>query len=306
MRTFKKPRPFSSPLEAKAPARGFEAPEGKPGGATSTEAGGGESRALLDPMERCLAELVRYFRHSSAGRRVSGIIHQINTPSQVLSFQLEMLEQKNLEEQAYLSACPPAAAGKLEALRKYRLEKLRQCRQELDKLQTLARRWRQQGLHEDQEEQVYLDLNQVYLEELELYLAQPFFKHRVEKEFRFQTLPPILGHYLDFSQSFRNLVDNALEAMEGQPRRQLTVETLCKDGMRLLRIGDTGAGIHPALMPHLFEPFFTTKGTAAKPRAGLGLFLARRLLAPHRGLIQVASGDGETWVTVALPVRPQD
>ena len=44
-------------------------------------------------------------------------------------------------------------------------------------------------------------------------------------------LPPVYGHYIDFSQSFRNLLVNALEAMEaeGAPVRRLTVMTALED-----------------------------------------------------------------------------
>ena len=156
-----------------------------------------------------------------------------------------------------------------------------------------------QGSYEDTEERLELDLNEFFRRELDLYQSQPFYMHRVEKRFHFQgSLPPIRGHYLDFSQSFRNLLDNALEAMEGAERRILTVATSLEDNRRLLCLGDTGPGIPPELLPRLLEPFFTTK----KGRAGLGLFMARRLLAPYGGEIRITSDPGKTWVTVALPV----
>lgn len=125
----------------------------------------------------------------------------------------------------------------------------------------------------------------------------------MEKQFIFQEdLPPVFGHYIDFSQSFRNILANALEALEGAARRRLTVMTTLEEGRRLLHVGDTGGGIPPEIRPRIFEPFFTTKGDLDQDHAGLGLFMARRLLAPYGGEIQVDSVPGETWVTVALPV----
>ena len=227
----------------------------------------------------------------------------MNTPLQVLSFQVELLEQKAGDEEKLLRQCPLPLGEKLESLRGYRLEKLRQFRIEVEKLQDLTRRLILQGIHEENQERLYLDLNQVYREELDLYQAHPFFQHQVDKEFRFDpSLPPIYGYYIDFSQSFRHLVDNALEAMEAAPRRKLTVETRFEEGWRVLRVGDTGAGIPEALLPRIFEPVFSPRGTEESPRAGLGLFMARRLLAPYGGHLQVNSREGETWVTVRLPV----
>jgi signal transduction histidine kinase len=111
------------------------------------------------------------------------------------------------------------------------------------------------------------------------------------------------SHYLDFSQSFRNLLENALEAMEGAARRRLTVVTAFAGGQRLLQLGDTGPGIPPEVAPRIFEPFFTTKRSGDNGHAGLGLFMARRLLAPYGGEIRVDSVPGETWVTLTLPVQ---
>lgn len=255
-------------------------------------------------LDRSFRELVRFYRHSCVGRLCQGIVHRMNTPLQVLSFQLEFLEQKSVEEMEILPEVRDPAGGKLQTLHRYRLQKIRQFRQQLEDLQALARSLILQGGHEDAEDRRYLDLNELYRRELDLYLAQPLFKHRVEKQFHFQEgLPPVYGHYIDFSQSFRNILDNALEAMEESPRCRLTVVTDLEDGRLLLHLGDTGSGISPEIRPRIFEPFFTTKGNLQTDRAGLGLFMARRLLAPYGGEIQVNSVPGETWVTVSVPVQ---
>ncbi len=258
---------------------------------------------LEEMLERCWHELVRYYRHSSVGRRCTGIVHNMNTPLQVLSFHLELLEQKSREEHDCLQECQEEMASKMRPYYQYRQDKLKQFHQEVKNLQAQARRIVTQGVHEENQERHYLDLNQICQEELELYQAHPFFKHQVEKDFCFQSgLPTILGQYIDFSQSFRILVDNALEAMEGVEPRKLMVKTAFQDGHRLLRVGDTGVGIAPEMRPRLFEPFITSKASLNPPHAGLGLFMARRLLAPYQGRIQVESKPGETWITVVLPV----
>ena len=250
-------------------------------------------------------ELVRYYRHSGCGRLCQGLAHRMNTPLQVLFFQLELLEQKSLEELKILAELNHPAGDQLQTLHRYRAEKLRQFRQELQNIQELTRNLIRHEAHEEVETPLPLDLNELYRRELDLYQSHPFFKHDVEKHFSFQEdLPPVYGHYIDFSQSFRNLLDNALETMEGSVRRHLTVVTALEDGRRLLHLGDTGPGIPPAVLPRIFEPFFTTKRDRANDHAGLGLFMARRLLAPYGGEIRVVSDSGETWVTVTLPVKP--
>jgi signal transduction histidine kinase len=276
-------------------------PEAAPGPSysftvTSSPADISEDNELL---ERSFQELVRFYRHSSVGGRCLGIVHQMNTPLQVLSFQLDLLEQKAREELGVLTQALPADNDPLVTLNHYRQKKFSQFRRELNRLQELSRSLVLQGLHEDSQEKFPLDLNQLCRQELELYQADPFFKHQVTGEFHFQDgLPLFPGYYIDFSQSIRNLIDNSLEAMAETDLRQLTVVTACQNRRMMLRIGDTGVGIPPAALAGIFQPFFTTK----QGRAGLGLFMARRLLTPYQAEIRVESDSGGTRVTVMFPL----
>ena len=263
-----------------------------------------ESPQVENVLDRCFRELVRYYRHSSCGQLSLGLIHQMNSTLQVLFFQLELLEQRSQEETQILSEVDSPIGEKLQALQRYRLQKTRQFRQELENIRALARNVVRQGSYEEAEDLVDIDLNELCRLELDLYQAQPFFRHMVEKRLHFQEgLPRLRGHYLDFSQSFRNLLENALEAMEDSERRCLTVSTALEDGRLILHVGDTGPGISPKIRSRVFEPFFTTKRDRPQGRAGLGLFMARRLLAPYGGEIRLDSVPGETWVTVTLPVE---
>jgi signal transduction histidine kinase len=254
-------------------------------------------------LELSFVELVRYYRYSSVGRRCLGLVHQMNTPLQVISFQLDLLEQKAREEWAMEPESSSAGAEKLATRKQYCQEKFRQLRRELDRLENFTRSLVLQGRHEDNQEKLPLDLNQLWWQELEFYLAHPVFKHQITKDFHFEDgLPLYPGYYIDFSQSFRSLIDNALEAMEGMDGRRLTVVTAWQGRRIILRIGDTGVGIPPVDLPWIFEPFFTTKRTAHRDRPGLGLFMVRRLLAPYQAEIRVDSVPGETWVSLSLPV----
>jgi signal transduction histidine kinase len=67
-----------------------------------------------------------------------------------------------------------------------------------------------------------------------------------------------------------------------------------------VRIGDTGRGIPPDVLPRVFDPFFTTrpKGT------GLGLSISQSIVIEHGGFISVRSVQGRgTTVTIDLPVE---
>ena len=153
---------------------------------------------------------MRYYRHSSVGRRCLGIVHRMNTPLQVLSFQLDLLDQKAQEELSLLAESPLADTEPLVTLNHYRQAKFSQLHRELHRLQDITRSLVLQGVHEDAQEKYPLDLNQLYRHELELYQAQPFFKHQVTGEFHFQDALPLIPGTLyrfqpEFPESHRQL-----------------------------------------------------------------------------------------------------
>ena len=82
-----------------------------------------------------------------------------------------------------------------------------------------------------------------------------------------------------------NLIDNAAEALESSPVKNISVETRCKPDLDSVEIvvSDTGHGISPQDKDKLFLPHFSTKdrGTC------LGLAIAARIIAEHGGDIRV-------------------
>ena len=77
-----------------------------------------------------------------------------------------------------------------------------------------------------------------------------------------------------------NLVDNAIKFTD---RGGVTIEAKALDGSTVVRVTDTGVGIHPDIAPHLFDEFYQGPGQAEGGRQGFGMglticrFLARQL-----------------------------
>lgn len=101
-----------------------------------------------------------------------------------------------------------------------------------------------------------------------------------------------------------NLIGNAIDAMRGQPRRELSIHAVRHaDGRILLRIGDTGCGVPEALRGRLFEPFFTTK--PAGEGLGLGLAISRDIVREFGGDLDADNrASGGTYFTVFLNPAP--
>ena len=74
------------------------------------------------------------------------------------------------------------------------------------------------------------------------------------------------------------------------------------------RVRDTGIGIAREHHDRIFEKFFTVDAGSARTHGGtgIGLYLAREVVAIHDGAIRVDSttGGGSTF-EVRLPLRPQ-
>jgi signal transduction histidine kinase len=114
-------------------------------------------------------------------------------------------------------------------------------------------------------------------------------------------VPPIEAYAGELNQVWTNLIDNALDAMDGQGT--LRVGTRADGDDITVEIGDTGPGMPPEVAAHAFEPFYTTKDVGRG--TGLGLDIARRIVVErHGGEITIDSRPGQTVLRVRLPVRP--
>lgn len=103
----------------------------------------------------------------------------------------------------------------------------------------------------------------------------------------------------ELNQVFINLLMNALDAIAPGGHLWLSLD---RDGTDVrVRVRDDGAGIDPAILPHIFEPFVTSK--EAGRGTGLGLAISQAIVGRHGGRIEVetAAGRGTTF-TVRLPV----
>lgn len=119
----------------------------------------------------------------------------------------------------------------------------------------------------------------------------------------------VQANYSQLLQVFLNLIQNAVQAMEGRTGSRLAVAyDLREDAQEPLicvTLTDNGPGIEPAMLPHIFEPFTTTKATGkrlGKHGMGLGLAIVKRIVQHHHGEINVTSAPGQgTTFRVFLP-----
>ncbi|GIK42677.1 MAG: sensor histidine kinase [Chloroflexota bacterium] len=112
-------------------------------------------------------------------------------------------------------------------------------------------------------------------------------------------LPLVRGRGGELNQVWTNLIDNAVDAINGEGK--LWLITRCENNFAMVEIADNGPGIPPEVMPRLFEPFFTTKEVGVG--SGLGLDIVYRIVSQHDGSIDVQSEPGHTRFIVRLPLE---
>ena len=112
-------------------------------------------------------------------------------------------------------------------------------------------------------------------------------------------LPPVPVDLGLIHQVFNNLLKNAIEAMDGGGRLDIT-GSVAGDYLEV-RIADSGPGMNPEVKDRIFDPFFTTKG---KQGTGLGLAICKTIVEAHRGTIACESEPGcGTAFILNLPVK---
>jgi len=112
-------------------------------------------------------------------------------------------------------------------------------------------------------------------------------------------LPHIEAYGSELNQVWTNILDNAIDAMQGLG--ELVLRTYAKDGKVIVEIQDNGPGIPMEIQQRIFEPFFTTKPPGQG--TGLGLHIAYTIVNNHYGQIRVNSKPGKTCFQVTLPIQ---
>jgi signal transduction histidine kinase len=142
-----------------------------------------------------------------------------------------------------------------------------------------------------------VDLNRIVQETLEV-LEEKLKSNNIQLKTQFsKDIKEVEIDPQRIKQVLFNLIGNAIEAM---PKGGgLTIITQKRKNSVKLEVEDTGKGISDEEMKNLFIPFYTSK-----PRgSGLGLAVSKKIIADHKGTIEVQSRvNMGTKFTIALPV----
>jgi nitrogen fixation negative regulator NifL len=135
---------------------------------------------------------------------------------------------------------------------------------------------------------VPVNLNKI-LHEVMLLSEPRFQSHDIEVHWHpMQALPAILGSENRLRILFKQLIDNAIEAMiqSDCECQRLRITTDSDADLVYISIEDSGPGIPPGKRAKVFEPFYTTRPMGGN-QAGMGLVMVKEIINQHQGLIEI-------------------
>ena len=269
------------------------------------------------------AQLFHARKLEAVGRLSAGIAHEINTPTQFVSdnvqFLSDAIERLKALFQAWDDARPrlgPEARKTLERVeRKCRLTYLRdevpravaQSLEGLDRIATIVQAMKEFSHPGTGSERTLVDVNRCI--DTTVTVARNEWKYVADVELNLEaSLPPVSGLSNDLNQVFLNMIVNAahairarVEAAPGEKGR-IVLSTHAANDHVVVSVKDDGCGMPTSVVERIFDPFFTTKPVGQG--TGQGLAIAHHVIVnKHGGRLRVESepGQGSTFI-IELPV----
>lgn len=233
-----------------------------------------------EALSKVRSELAHVARVSSLGVLTASIAHEVNQPlSGIVTNANTCLRM--------LAASPPNVDGARETARRM----LR------DGNRAAAVVARLRALFSKKELEVEaLDLNEAAREVIALSSSELRRSGVVLEAQLADDLPRVIGDRVQLQQVILNLLQNALDSMDGihDRPRQLLIRTEREDADAVrFTLRDTGVGIDHRSIDKIFNAFYSTK----RAGMGIGLAVSRSIIESHRGRIWAAAnaGSGATF-----------
>jgi PAS domain S-box-containing protein len=230
--------------------------------------------------------LIRSEKLSAIGQLSAGVAHEILNPVNIMGMKLQMLEMT-------------------EALSEKTKEAIRTCENQIKRITKITRDL-QQFARVSEKQITPSNINEL-IEQVFSLMGPRIKIEDVKVDARYQADLPLVPLDRDrMGQIVLNLINNALDAMKGQPERVLRVTTELTDkNVVRLSFSDTGTGIPPEILSKIFDPFFTTKEEGKG--TGLGLSISYGIIQDHGGTILAENNaEGGASFFIDLPVEGTD
>jgi len=278
--------------------------------------------------EKMHIQLLQAQKLESVGQLAAGIAHEINTPVQYVSTNMDFLGQAFTDLSDIIhafNACLEKTEGNIlssevsreirqaledadwEYLKKEVPASINQSRDGLSRVSSIVRAMKEFS-HPGSKEKEPVDLSHII--ETTIIVARNEWKYVAEVTTDFDShLPKVLCVAKEIGQVILNLLINAAHAIEEKlgenpegSKGKIHIKTKANGSFAEIRISDTGVGIPEEIRNRVFDPFFTTKKVGKG--TGQGLAIVHNVITEkHQGSIAIesAKGQGTTFI-LRLPL----
>jgi signal transduction histidine kinase len=268
------------------------------------------NRQLREDIERrkqLEIELAQAEKLRAVGQLASGIAHELNTPIQYVSDNLDFLQKAFQALTVFIARGVEGESGKARSKLDFMQQNIPGALEAaLDGCSRVAEIVQAMKIfaHPDGGVCAPADINQALTSTLAV--ARNVVRYVADVELDLGELPLVECRIGDINQVFLNLIINAAHAVADrhgpEGRGKIRLSTSVRDDRVIVAVADDGCGIPEAVQPRIFEPFFTTKEVGKG--TGQGLAISRSIVADRHGgslSFETAPGVGTTF-TVVLPV----
>ncbi len=230
-------------------------------------------------------------RMASMGTLAAGVAHEINNPLASVMANLELAANSLADLTAKVGSSPDVEGIE---------EELQDAREGAERIRNIVRDLKIFS-RSGEDRKGLVDVQRVL--ESTTRMAWNEIRHRARLVKNYSAVPLVEASEAQLGQLFLNLVVNAAQAIpEGDADNNEVRVSVGEavDGMVMVEVADSGAGMPKEVQEQVFRPFFTTKPMGVG--TGLGLSICHQIVAGLDGRIEYVTEAGQgTAFRVFLP-----
>ncbi|MCP3868439.1 MAG: PAS domain S-box protein [Gammaproteobacteria bacterium] len=246
-----------------------------------------ERKRLEQEVEEQNRELARTQALTTMGRMASMIAHDLRNPLSSVKMTVQILGKQAGTE----------TNEEIEELHQISMDQIRYMEEILSDMLTYSRpdALKPDWISIDKVIDMAVGISQRRIEEYEVEMVTRYHPG----------LPTLFVDATKLRQVFSNLLTNAIQATENNPKPKIVIDAMIELGQNgtsiRIEVCDNGRGIDKGDAERIFEPYFTTRAKGT----GLGLAIVNRILEQHQAEIDVLPNQPQgTCVSVTIPVTP--
>ena len=237
-----------------------------------------------EELEASKEQLIQSSKMATLGRMVSGVAHEINNPLAIILMKIKvisvMLDDLNVKDIKIKDEIDRVTKTTL------RIENIVKGLKSFSRLSI-------------EDPFIPLSLRTIIQESLDL-STERLRTHRIE--LRLGSMPEvfILTRHGQLAQVILNLLNNAVDAIEGQNEKWVALDFGLFHSKIQISITDSGKGISQDIANKIMDPFYTTK--EAGKGTGLGLSIAKGIVEDHGGNLWLEESSEFTKFVFEVPI----